>query len=272
MNDHAVITRFGMMRLDAEETWPPLLRDLLDRNLLLLEDYERARAERDKADDMAWLMASPNPYFEDRERVLAQCEKVMQHVDLVGCHCTRLHEGEIERIRLNGLSPLSSALLQDRIADARARGLLAPNIADRLSCKHSADETNRAGMLWFIFSAVLLKDENGVGPLLRAWGGEALYRGHMKDPKIAPVLTSVGEPCIVEAAVPAASLETFGRVGERVIRGWLARRQIATGHSPEMDGYIRDPAPADRVLRIFRHRDPDFVRLTGCDRWCQPLT
>ena len=76
----------------------------------------------------------------------------------------------------------------------------------------------------------------------------------------------------VEAAVPVEEIKTDCSVGERVMRTWLERRGIRTGHGGEMEGHIKSALPASHIVRVIRRTDPDFVRLTNCNRWRKPLT
>ena len=86
------------------------------------------------------------------------------------------------------------------------------------------------------------------------------------------LLMRIGQACIVEAAVPVEEIKTDCSVGERVMRTWLERRGIRTGHGGEMEAHIKSALPASHIVRVIRRTDPDFVRLTNCNRWRKPLT
>jgi hypothetical protein len=263
------------MRLDVEETWPQPLRALLNDNLPLLRAFEHARAEwnaRCIEDVAARCMHSPNPHTQERDAVLAQCESLIRDVALVGYHCTRLCEQEVDLILDQGMRPLSPALVEDRLRNAVVHGHLHPDLAALLQRMSQAGKSNRQGMIYFIFTEASLRDGYGISPLLQSWGGEALYWAHGEGSEAAEALAAIGEPCIIEAAVPSDQIQTYCSVGERVMRAWLDRRGIRTGYCPEMEGHIRDAVPANRVLRVIRHSDPDFEQLTACSRWRKPLT
>ena len=254
--------RSALIRLDAEDTWPAPLRSLLNSNLPMLGAYERARAEWDARmveDVMARLMPSPDPYRVYRETVLAECESIMRNVDLVGYHCTRLREREIEDVRHNGLRSSSPELLQKRVDDAVSDGLLSAIIAEQLHANHQAGHEYRRGMIWFVFDETSLQCESGVERLFRSWGGEALYNSHEKDPETGPALRSIGEPCIVEAAIPTSGINV--PVEERVMGAYLERRGISTMYGAGMEGYVRTNVPVDRILRVIRRDDPAFEHI-----------
>jgi hypothetical protein len=40
---------------------------------------------------------------------------------------------------------------------------------------------------------------------------------------------------------------------------------------PSMEGYVREPVPAGRIRRVVERGDPEFVALTRCDAWREPL-
>jgi hypothetical protein len=86
------------MSLDADETWPVPLRDLLEANFPLLRNYEHSRAEWDLRIDTDVIarttMMSANPYASGREAALDECGAIMREVALIGYHCTRLHDWE----------------------------------------------------------------------------------------------------------------------------------------------------------------------------------
>ena len=264
-----------MMRLDEELTWPRGVLALLEGNVALLRDYERARAERDKRmedDDMARLEPDTNPFRERRDAVLAALAEVVNGVSLVGYHCTRLTEFEIKSVREAGLQTLRPSLFEGRIAQASNQGLLPSVVADRLLRNNEGRNDHRAGMIWFIFRVGDLRDESGVTRLLSYWGGEALYGSHENDPHVEPALRSLGKPCIVEALLPAAGIESHCLVSERIMRVFLEERSIRTGHGSGMQGYVTADVPAASISAVITGDDGAFERLTGASTWYDALS
>jgi hypothetical protein len=196
---------------------------------------------------------------------------MLEGVDLAGFHCTRLHELEIADILSEGLQPLSAAFLERRIQRLTALGTFRHAIGERLCAEHEAPDSGRAGMVWFVFSRSLLRDETSMSRFFRSWGGEALYWRHEEDPETGPVLRRVGVPCIVEAALAAHTLGTIMPVAERVVTVYLRRRRVRTAERSEMEGWSPVAVGPERIRRIVRLGERDFARLTRCHRWEDPL-
>ncbi|KQP32868.1 hypothetical protein [Methylobacterium sp. Leaf100] len=259
-----------MMRLDDEATWPGHLLRCLDDGLPLLRGYERERAAWDRRCEeevMARVGRDPNPHAEGRAAVLAACHDIVLGCRIVGYHCTRLTEGEAVAIERDGLRTLTPELFEGRIERALALGLIERGVAETIIAKNDGRDGSRAGMAWFVFRTRDLADEGGVIRLFSSWGGEALYGRYEDHNTVGPALARIGRPYIVEAAVPAAGIETHCDVGERVMRVYLERREIRTGHGNGMQGYVREDVPSDAILRVIRRDDPEFERLTLLDTW-----
>jgi hypothetical protein len=263
---------------DEEGSWPSGLLALLKDGLDVLRGYEVERDRIDRlceGDIIARCRPPANPYAADRSIVLSEVQHLVRDVGLIGYHCTRLHDDEIEVIRGNGLRPLSPELVTERIRRRVDAGDLPRDIADRLLAGHLAvDRPNggrRAGMTWFVFTAGPLREERGVGSLLGYWGGEAVYVPFMSDPQVGPFLRALGTACIVEAVAPVTAIETFCDVSERLVRCYLHRRGVDTDQDPEWEGYVAELIPSADVRRVIKRNDPDFERLTGCNGWREPL-
>jgi hypothetical protein len=258
------------LALDDESSWPDAIRSYLDANFDVLRSYEQNRRRLEFMGTVEYILAGQpaNPFEESRQSAVDRIAKEISHRHLIGYHCTRLHPEEIALIMKTGLCPLSPERVTERVDRRVQAGDFSPETGERLKSQNATADSNRTGMLWFVFTERPLLDEWGVGPLLRSWGGEALYRFHEADADTGPVLRSVGVPCIVEAAVPEGEIQTFMSVGERLIAAYLGRRDISTRTGPDMEGYIRIKVPVRRVVQL---NDPDFYRLTACDQWREPL-
>jgi hypothetical protein len=172
----------------------------------------------------------------------------------------------------NGLHVLSERLLLNRLTTLLSAGELSEALAARLGSRHQARESNRAGKLWFSFKREVLQDDSSVDRFFRSWGGEALYNFHEDDAETGPVLTAIGQPCIVVAAVPADGLETFMTVGERLANIWCAARHIKTEHGNGFEGYTQADIPPAQIVRIISFDDPEFLALTLHDAWRESLS
>ncbi|WP_437785387.1 hypothetical protein [Sorangium sp. So ce1097] len=246
----------------------------MDKNLDVLRAYEaeRQRIERLQEKEVRYrVRPPPNPHAEHRERLLIECSQALSDVDIIGYHCTRLHESEIQSVMRTGLRSLDSELVTQRIRDRVSAGDILGHIGEKLIAKHQAAEECRAGMVWFALTTGLLQDESGIYRLFDYWGGEAIYIAYEDDPEIGSMLRRLGIPCIVEAVIPAAAIVDL-EIEERLLQWYLSERDIDTGHSPECEGYTMSSVGPERIRRVIRRSDPDFEQLTSCDTWQEPPT
>lgn len=260
--------------LDDENTWPSPLLSLLDEQIELLRAYEAEQRRIDRLcerDLDARCNPPPNPHKPKREVLLVDVNDLLGAATLVGYHCTRLVDEEANSIVSCGLTPLTPDLVIGRVRRREDAGDLSADAATRLLSNHLADQRGRTGMTWFIFTTASLRWEMGVWRLFTHWGGEALYVCYERDPEMGELLRSLGVPCIVEAAVPVADIETFCSVGERLVRCYLHHRRVSTDHSPNMEGFVREALPGFRIRRVIRFGDRDFRRLTRYPRWSRAL-
>lgn len=190
---------------------------------------------------------------------------------LRGWHCTRLLDAEVCEIRQDGLHVLSEDLLLNRIDAAQVAGELTNEVADRLRVSHVAAHRNRKGQLWFGFTSDL-PDESAIGPLLRNWGGEAMYWAHTNDRIIADVLQNLGRPTVIEAWVPISSLGTVQVLVDLVCQvdlesaGLFDRSEVV-----KYEAYSTEPIPAENIIAIDQHPGTEFERRTRCLTWREAL-
>jgi hypothetical protein len=255
--------------LDDEQTWPSALIRILEGGLPVLDAFfsEERRISR-LARDIVQLRIYPprNAHRADKESIYGAAACALKGHSVVGWHCTRLCDDEIELLRRDGMYPLSLATFIARLERRIEVGDIPSSFAATYRELHQAAEPNRH-MLWFIFSRESLRDEDGLGRLFSSWGGEALYNSHERNPQTGPVLRAIGTPCIVEAEMPFDIITAFFDPAEWVARAYLHRRDIDDGHSPQREGYIREPLGADCIRRVISVNDPDFEKFTGASTW-----
>lgn len=257
--------------LDDEATWPEAVLAVLTAQFSELAKYEAERTRLDKLSqggDMNIRLNRPmNPHGGAYEQTLSEIAAGIASKHLAGYHGTRLHTDEIADILKNGMRPLSPELLAERVTRRRDAGDISPNIATRLLSEHQGNDENRAKMIWFAFDRAALRDEWGFIRLFSSWGGEALYCGHEEDDETGPVLRAIGEPCIIEAAVPIDSIETFCEVARRFYDMYMSCRNVSTTHGPGMEGYVTHALPVRRIIRVS---EAEFERLTNFSAWDKP--
>ena len=197
---------------------------------------------------------------------------VLQPHEMVGWHCTRLTDPEIEEISRNGMRLPDGTMLARRIDAVAEAGCLAPDVARLLKSSNQADEENRPGTVWFCFFPPGRAGEDGIGRFFRHWGGEALYNSHERDPVSSQAISCIGTPCLVEANVPIAALARHCGLEFNILRRFLVGRGLPGQGSADYEGRIVRPLPAVNVRRVIRFPSPDFLELTRCLEWVRPIS
>jgi hypothetical protein len=242
--------------LKVPESWPADLLAYLIKHHSLFLDWESTPTH-----------VAASAY----DRAIYGLRDVLQQYAITGWHCTRLTEVEMAAITADGIQLPDAAMLSRRIDRLLGAGLVTEAIADNLKANNLAHEQSRAGKVWFCFFPPHVGRESGIGRFFHYWGGEALYVCHERDPQTAAVISSIGVPCLVEADVPIASLEPNGGLSFKIVRRFLINRGYQTGEPVDHEDRIKRPLPAENVRRIIPFPHADFVTLTGCADWKDPL-
>jgi hypothetical protein len=166
-----------------------------------------------------------------------------------------------------GMTPQNGMLLTKRIDALVQSGLISRAMRDRLCGHNQANDDNRAGKIWFCFYAPRIAGRSGIERFFRSWGGEALYNWHERDVETGPVLTSIGEPVLVEAEVPIASFGHILGFAMKIARRYIVSRGYRSREPVDHEDYAKTPLPNGCIRRIVRLTDSDFAALTGSDRW-----
>jgi len=248
---------YALLYLERPDLWPPDLRDYLNQHYDLFLDW---------AD-------GPTKYSAPQyDRAIYGLRDCLGQYAITGWHCTRLTLDEMAIIKGKGMQLPNRAMLVRRIDALVEGGQLSVEVAHRLKAKNQANESNRAGMVWFCFFPPRVAGESGVARFFQCWGGEALYNSHERDPNMAPILGRIGVPSLVEADVPISSLEPNGGLSFKIVRRFLISRGHETSEPVDHEDRIKRPLPAPNVRRIIVHPEPDFLELTGCDEWRRPIS
>jgi hypothetical protein len=243
--------------LDTSEAWPDDVLDYLSNHHNLFRAWEKGGS----------TLVSAQRY----DRALEGLWDVLKQYTITGWHCTRLTDAEAAAILSDGMRLPDADMLHRRIDTLVSDGIVTATIAARLKTENRARHESRAGRVWFCFFPPRLRGESGIGGLLRFWGGEALYSEHDRDPETGPILRSIGRPCLVEAEVPIAMLEPAGSLYFKIVLRYLISRGYKTVERADHEDRIRQPLAAAEIRRIITFPDPEFVGLTGCNRWHSPL-
>jgi len=249
----------NIMSLEDEKTWPAAVLKFLDNKHDLFLNFELENNNR---------VSRP-----EYDQVLKRLRDVLStDYELLGYHCTRLIDSEIQDIDANGLPLPNKELLHKRIDSIKQEGLIDPQCSEHLKYKNQADEPYREGRIWFCFYPPYRAGQDGIERLFRSWGGEVLYNSHEKDPVYGPILKRIGTPCIIEAYVPIISLPRYDGLEDKVVRRYLVNRGLKTVEELDHESRAEQPIPSKNISRIIKFPDSDFIKLTQCDTREPPLT
>jgi hypothetical protein len=243
--------------LEKPTTWPAILTDYLEVHRSLFLD---------------WESGSYTVKASDYDRAVYKLQDILQQFELVGWHCTRLTETEMVVIKADGMQLPDVAMLHRKLDALVDSGVISTVLASSFRATNQAHEKSRAGMVWFCFYPPRLAGESGINRFFRNWGGEALYNSHEDDPETCTVLRGIGTPCLVEAVVPISSLEPHGGLYAKVVRRFLNSRGSQTTEPVDHEDRIKRPLPATNIRRIITFPADEFLALTRCDEWRNPLT
>lgn len=243
-----------LLQLDNPASWPYDLNNYLARKFSVFLDWEQD---------------NPSKNAHEYDTAINGLWEVISSYSITGWHCTRLTEGEIEAIRQDGMGLPSFEVLKRRVNTLERDGLLTSQVKNRLLLENQADETNRAGLIWFCFFPPRRAGKNGISRFFRHWGGEALYNSHEDNSEIGDTLKAIGNPCIIEADVPIKMLPEAGGLTLNIVRRYFVSHGFETVEPVDHKDRSKYPLPAENVRRVLRYPDPEFIELTGCDSWGQ---
>ncbi|MDB5610114.1 MAG: hypothetical protein JWP25_7014 [Bradyrhizobium sp.] len=188
----------------------------------LVRDYlttDRRQFEEREASDR-WMPYASNPYASGYLAFLeAVGRDIMQARTIRAWHYTRLVDDEVRIIRTNGIYPGSLDTLQRRLDALVTLGSLTTSDAKALfaasPCHHKEQRPGRLGKFWMTSNPVL-SDDSGVELLLGNWGGEATYFW-LEDKRLEKLVAEIGQPRILEIAVPVANTNHWYSAGKAVV-------------------------------------------------------
>jgi hypothetical protein len=242
-----------LLNLEDVNSWPDDLLAYLKKNHKLFLDWEEAHSSR---------VAPPA-----HDRAIYGLQDALQPYAITGWHCTRLTRAEIDTIKSTGMQLPSAAMLNQRIYAVLKEGLLTKPVADRLKADNQAAEEYRAGIICFCFFPPRFGGQSGIERFFRHWGGEALYNSHERDPETGIAICRIGRPCLVEADVPIAALDPCSSLCTKVAWRFLIHHGYSTNESVNVEACAIQPLPMETIRRVIVYPDPEFIKLTGCDKW-----
>lgn len=252
--------------LDQPDTWPTGIPEYLTTNRAELAAYVREEQRIDQlatTDISLRIKRPPNKHAEAWDDAVAFIKSGIGRSFLVGFHCTRLIEEEIQDVQSNGLRPLDLHFAEERIKRLHIQGLISAQEEAVLLANNKTASNNRSGLLFVFLCVSTLTNESGLIRLFKYWGGEAIYALHKHNSIARDALLRIGVPCIVIVSVPSSDIQTFSTIEERIIRQWLQTDDTEKA-SQDADVTIKRQL---KVIEIITASDPRFEQLTKYSTW-----
>lgn len=234
-------------------TWPKEVSDFLTENVSKFEGWA------------CECCAKENP--SGRDSLVTEFREILKKHSLMGYHCTKLTNNEIENIRENGMSVQNRDSLETRINQLMQSNLITCEEAKILKGKNQANDTNRAGMLWFCFYEPFWAGEGGIGRFFKSWGGEALYNSHENNIATGTTLRGIGTPCIIKANVNISLMKESKFPDCAMAKVLLSHSGHRIRIPIKHDGYSTQNISACDIVEIIQHPSEKFSELTKCETW-----
>ncbi|MEN5229734.1 hypothetical protein [Brevundimonas naejangsanensis] len=202
-----------------------------------------------------------NPFADDIMDLKDRLHVLMSDRTIRGWHHTRMTDREVRTLRQDGIHVSSISSTRARIDALVADGAFSPAVADALMAaspftRGQADI--RTNQFW-VTSHPHEADDSAVELLLESWGGEAAYFW-LKDPEQKLLLTKIGQPRIIEIAVPLRLTRHAYSAAEAVL-STFGRTLGSAPESRRFDLYSWHPLPPEAVLAVHSAGAPDFERI-----------
>lgn len=239
--------------ISDQATWPADVIEYLEKNLRSFFGWECA--------------CTRNASAQEYDSAIYGMRELLKEHSLIGYHCTKLTENEIESIRENGLLLQNGDSLNKRILQLEKDGLIESGIALELSSRNQANDSNRALMLWFCFFEPYLAGKWGIERFFRSWGGEALYNSHEADPLTGPALRGIGTPCVIKASVPIKTLKSSYYPDSSMIRAFLSLKGHELDNGIEHEGFSTTNIGPESIIDIYQYPSKEFNNLTKFNEW-----
>lgn len=115
---------------------------------------------------------------------------------------------------------------------------------------HSDTKARKRWTYFFNLTEKAYKDGNATS-LLRYFGGEAIFKPFLADSDLNQILTSLGEPLIVRAAIDASSIKAFNSNAFGIT--WLSTYHHSLNPNAikqDYDVYIEKPINPEDIISI----------------------
>jgi hypothetical protein len=208
------------------------------------------------ASDLKWRSPDEDAVLEKRLRSAMRGHGVLVY------HATRLLPHEVDWIRNEGISPLTSDLRERKLRLARDAypEVLASGDVELLKnsgpLNWGTGQNVRLGQLWAVAPLSAFQDPAGFERLLGNWGGESIYwtaaRNDVEAERIRLVferLNALSSPSIVEFTIDSAKLWRVPDIWKVMVGVLLSARDASNGW------FTDSRVPAGDVISILQPGD-----------------
>lgn len=241
--------------LDNIDTWPIEVQKLLHNNkTILLKYFEEEQILNTKILNNLLLKYDgiKNPLNENWIQINKKINKMLSNHSIIGIHCTKLLDWEIEDIENNGLIPLNGKSANKRIHNAYNKVFLSYKLYKKLSINTKFSDNNRKNKIWFFHCLKTLQVTNGINVFFDNWGGESMFFNEKDNEE----LLNIGTSCIIFVSLKINKLDFYPILSNRLISIYLNNNVFEHDTDTIYNQKIK-------VLDIYKRTDYTFRDLTG---------
>ncbi len=247
--------------LDDISTWPEELIEFLKSVKPSIVNYQKEQKRIDKLcgpDVIARIFEADNKYYAMWKSTCDIIDNMLTNTRIIGFHCTKLIDYEIQEILENGLIPLNQDMANRRINKAFNNGYLPEYFKNKLINKNETGADCRIGRVFLFQCLSTLYKETDKSRLFSSWGGEAIYWDN--EDEITP-LQSIGLPAIVVASMDindvnkANSWHDYSYISNALILYYICR---GNRDYIDTDTCLKNTT---KVLRIITNNNDAFYKL-----------
>lgn len=242
----------SIIDLNNYKTWPGILTDYLEERTAFFEKFCGGSISYRDSGQLARVY----------DQIVVDVKSILRPYKILGYHCCRLTELEIDAIKTEGMFLPNPTTLLKRVEKLVETGVIGKDVAHKLIKENDAADQYRRDILWFCFFQPYIASESGIGSFFRFWGGEALFRSHEDNIITGPILKQIGTPAIVEASLP---LKDIDLVETKFVKKFMIFKKLQSHEDHE--GYIVAPLQHENIINIITHPSVRFYELTKCQEW-----
>lgn len=266
------------IEIEDIKTWPKEFLEIATQSKPSIIAYHKFKKDVEfrSIEDVALRYNSPqNPYGAGYQDIVYRLEELLNPHNIIGYHCTKLVDFEIDNIKKGGMKILSKNLVQSRLNSAYEHGYL---LKDEYNYLINSPEINmilhnknglRTGKIYFSANRSTLKNDiEGLYRFFHLWGGEGIYWGHQKDRIIIDTLKRIGTPCIVKCSISAKDIEHYySSLAERFLSNFIAGDIENPEPTAVFEMYVERNLEPLEIIEVIELQNPTFNKLTDYNNW-----